>query len=160
MTVSSGLRIFRVGDKVINTVNNYKVEPTVYNGNIGIIKDITIEEDENGDVTDVMIIDFVGIGRVSIPKDFWDQLDLAYAITVHKYQGSQSDNIIFNFDFASYSLLTRQLIYTGITRAKKKCYLVCQTSALRYGVAQEAISRKQTHLQDSLYEIAHPKLVF
>lgn len=160
MTVSSGLRIFRVGDKVINTVNNYKVEPTIYNGNIGIIKDITIEEDEEGDETDVMIIDFVGIGRVSIPKDYWEQLDLAYAITVHKYQGSQSDNIIFNFDFASYGLLSRQLIYTGITRAKKKCYLVCQTGALRYGVAQEAISRKQTHLQDSLYEIAHPKLVF
>lgn len=160
MTVSSGLRIFRVGDKVINTVNNYKVEPTIYNGNIGIIKDITIEENEEGDETDVMIIDFVGIGRVNIPKDYWEQLDLAYAITVHKYQGSQSDNIIFNFDFASYGLLSRQLIYTGITRAKKKCYLVCQTGALRYGVAQEAISRKQTHLQDSLYEIAHPKLVF
>ena len=160
MTISSGLRIFRVGDKVINTVNNYKVEPTIYNGNIGIIKDITIEENEEGDETDVMIIDFVGIGRVSIPKDYWEQLDLAYAITVHKYQGSQSDNIIFNFDFASYGLLSRQLIYTGITRAKKKCYLVCQTGALRYGVAQEAISRKQTPLQDSLYEIAHPKLVF
>lgn len=160
MTISSGVRIFRVGDKVINTVNNYKVDPTVYNGNIGIIKDITIEENEDGEIVDVMIIDFVGIGRVSIPKDYWNQLDLAYAITVHKFEGSQADNIIFNFDFASYSLLTRQLIYTAITRAKKKCYLVCQTSALRYGVAQEAISHKQTHLQDALYEIAHPKLVF
>ena len=160
MTTSSGLRIFRVGDKVINTVNNYRVNPTVYNGNIGIIKDITIEEDEDGEVKDVMIIDFVGIGRVSIPQDYWNQLDLAYAITVHKFEGSQADNIIFNFDFASYSLLTRQLIYTGITRAKKKCYLVCQTSALRYGVAQEAISQKQTHLQDALYEVAHPKLIF
>lgn len=160
MTTSAGVRIFRVGDKVINTVNNYRVEPTVYNGNIGIIKDITIEEDEDGEIVDVMIIDFVGIGRVSIPKDYWNQLDLAYAITAHKFQGSQADNVIFNFDFASYSLLTRQLIYTGITRAKKKCYLVCQTSALRYGVAQEAISHKQTHLQDALYEIAHPKLVF
>lgn len=160
MTISSGVRIFRVGDKVINTVNNYRVDPTVYNGNIGIIKDITIEENEDGEIVDVMIIDFVGIGRVSIPKDYWNQLDLAYAITAHKFQGSQADNVIFNFDFASYSLLTRQLIYTAITRAKKKCYLVCQTSALRYGVAQEAISHKQTHLQDALYEIAHPKLVF
>ena len=68
MTISSGVRIFRVGDKVINTVNNYKVDPTVYNGNIGIIKDITIEENEDGEIVDVMIIDFVGIGRVSIPK--------------------------------------------------------------------------------------------
>ena len=160
MTLNSGLRIFRVGDKVINTVNNYRVEPTVYNGNIGIIKDITVEEDEEGYMTDVMVIDFMGIGRVNIPKNYWEQLDLAYAITAHKFQGSQADNVIFNFDFASYSLLTRQLIYTGITRAKKKCYLVCQTGALRYAVMQEAVSHKQTHLQDCLYEVAHPKLVF
>ena len=160
VTLSSGIRTFRVGDKVINTVNNYRVDPVVYNGNIGIIKDITIRESEDGEIVDVMVIDFKGIGRVEIPRDYWNYLDLAYAITTHKSQGDEYNNVILALDFDSYSLLTRQLIYTGITRAKKKCYLVCQTSALRYGIAQEAISRKQTHLQDSLYEVAHPKLIF
>ena len=161
LTTSSGVRIFRVGDKIINTVNNYKVDPVVYNGNIGILKDITtVEDEETGDWIDIMIIDFVGIGRVEIPKEYWKNLDLGYAITYHKYQGSESNYIILNLDFDSYSLLTRQLVYTGITRAKKKCYLTCQTSALRYATAQEAVSQKQTHLQECLYEIAHPKLVF
>ena len=161
MTIPSGLRIFRVGDKVINTQNNYKVNPPVFNGNIGMIKDITIKEDEEtGEDIDIMIIDFLGIGRVEIPKEYWNQLDLGYAITTHKSQGDQYNYTIFCFDFDSYSLLTRQLVYTGITRAKKKCYLTCQTSALRYATAQEAVSQKQTHLQECLYEIAHPKLVF
>lgn len=161
MTISSGLRIFRVGDKVINTQNNYKVDPPIFNGNIGMIKDITIKQDEDtGEDVDIMIIDFMGIGRVEIPKEYWKQLDLGYVITAHKGQGSEFNNVIFCFDFDSYALLTRQLVYTGITRAKKKCYLTCQTSALRYATMQEAVSQKQTHLQECLYEIAHPKLVF
>lgn len=158
MTLSSGLRIFREGDKIINTVNNYKTEPAIFNGNIGIIKGFSFIEGEDSAFIEVMKIDFVGIGRVMVPKEYWGNLDLGYAITVHKYQGSESDNIIFNLDFASYSLLTRQLIYTGITRAKKKCYLIAQTNALRYGIAQEAVSRKQTHLQECLYEVTHPKM--
>ena len=75
-------------------------------------------------------------------------------------QGSQFGNVIFGFDFSSYTLLTRELVYTGITRAQKKCYLICQTGALRYATAQQVVSTKQTHLQDCLYEVAHPKLIF
>ena len=75
-------------------------------------------------------------------------------------QGDQGDYIIMCLDMNSYTLLTRQLIYTGITRAKKKCFLIAQTKALRYGTFQEAISQKQTHLQDCLYKVTHPKLVF
>ena len=75
-------------------------------------------------------------------------------------QGSQFGNVIFGLDFTAYSLLTRELVYTGITRAQKKCYLVCQTGALRFATAQQSVSNKQTHLQDCLYEVAHPKLVF
>lgn len=160
MTISSGLHIFREGDKVINTVNNYKTDPVVYNGNIGIFKRFDMMIDEDGYEEDCMVINFRGIGTVKIPKQYWNYLDLAYAITYHKFQGDQADYIIMNLDFNSYSLLTRQLIYTGITRAKKKCFLIAQTSALRYGTAQEAVSQKQTHLQDCLYELTHPKLVF
>lgn len=75
-------------------------------------------------------------------------------------QGSQFGNVIFGLDFTAYSLLTRELVYTGITRAQKKCYLVCQTGALRFATAQQSVSNKQTHLQDCLYEVAHPKLIF
>ena len=149
--------IIREGDKVINTINNYRLPTPIYNGNIGIVKSIWYSEEAD---SRIMTIDFIGIGNVDVPEDCWIGIELGYAITVHKYQGSQSKNVIFGLDFTAYSLLTRELVYTGITRAQKKCYLVCQTGALRFATAQQSVSNKQTHLQDCLYEIAHPKLIF
>lgn len=149
--------VLRVGDKVINTVNNYKVEPNIFNGNIGIIKSIWTN---NETYEDFMTISFEGIGEVDLAYEFWRNIELAYAITVHKYQGSQSDTIIFGLDFNSYTLLSKELLYTGITRAKKKCYLIAQTSALRFGTGKSSVIDKQTHLKEQLYEVAHPKLIF
>lgn len=149
--------VLRVGDKVINTVNNYKVEPNIFNGNIGIIKSIWTN---NETYEDFMTISFEGIGDVDLAYEFWRNIELAYAITVHKYQGSQSDTIIFGLDFNSYTLLSKELLYTGITRAKKKCYLIAQTSALRFGTGKSSVIDKQTHLKEQLYEVAHPKLIF
>ena len=149
--------IIREGDKIINTVNNYKLDTPIYNGNIGIVKSIWYNE-----ILDsrIITIDFIGLGNIDIPEKYWDGIELGYAITVHKYQGSQSKNVIFGLDFTAYSLLTRELVYTGITRAQKMCYLICQTGALRYATAQQSVSNKQTHLKNCLYEIAHPKLIF
>lgn len=149
--------IIREGDKVINTSNNYRLSTPIYNGNIGIVKSIWYSEEAD---SRIMTIDFIGIGNVDVPEDYWLGIELGYAITVHKYQGSQSKNVIFGLDFTAYSLLTRELVYTGITRAQKKCYLICQTGALRFATAQQSVSNKQTHLQDCLYEVAHPKLIF
>ena len=149
--------ILREGDKVINVINNYKLKTPIYNGNIGTIKSISYSEELD---SRIITVDFIGIGSVDVPEDCWLGIELGYAITVHKYQGSQSKYIIFGLDFSSYALLTRELVYTGITRAQKKCYLVCQTGALRYATMQQSISKKQTHLQDCLYEITHPKLIF
>lgn len=149
--------IIREGDKVINTINNYRLPTPIYNGNIGVVKSIWYNEEID---SRIMTIDFIGIGNVDVPEDCWLGIELGYAITVHKYQGSQSRNVIFGLDFTAYSLLTRELVYTGITRAQKKCYLVCQTGALRFATAQQSVSNKQTHLQDCLYEITHPKLIF
>ena len=149
--------VIREGDKVINTINNYRLPTPIYNGNIGIVKSIWYSEEAD---SRIMTIDFIGIGNVDVPEDCWIGIELGYAITVHKYQGSQSKNVIFGLDFTAYSLLTRELVYTGITRAQKKCYLICQTGALRFATAQQSVSNKQTHLQDCLYEVAHPKLIF
>lgn len=149
--------ILREGDKVMNVVNNYKTSPPIYNGNIGIIR--SIDYDENLD-EEIMLIDFKGIGEVKVPRDAWNNIELGYAITVHKSQGDQAAHIIFGIDFTSYSLLSREMIYTGITRAKKKCDLIAQTGALRMAISKEGVSKKQTHLQQCLYDVAHPKLIF
>ena len=150
------LYILRVGDKVINRVNNYKTNPPIYNGNIGILKRFDWNEDDE----EVMIIDFVGIGEVEIHSDYWNNLELAYALTCHSVQGSQFEYVIIGLDYDSYSLLTKELVYTAITRGIKRVMLVAQTGALRVAVAKEGVSNKQTHLQNCLYDIDHPKIIF
>ena len=162
---------FRVGDKVINTQNNYKTktydgqwdaknkkeaedmgEPCpIFNGNLGVIKDINIGRRE-------MIVDFANIGTVLITTNILKNIYLGYAVTVHKCQGSEFKYIIFGLDFMGYSLLSRQLVYTGITRASKHCYVIAQTSALRYAITQNKVVTKQTLLKDFLYKEAHPVL--
>lgn len=145
--------MLREGDKIINTKNNYRTDPTIYNGNMGIIRKI---DKVDGNI----IVDFFGIGRVEVSSEDWGSLDLGYAITVHKSQGSEWDHVIVGIDYSGYSLLTRELVYTAITRAKKHCDLITQNSALRYAVINEAVSQKQTHLLYLLHDITHPVLVF
>lgn len=154
--------IIREGDKVINTANNYKVTPNIYNGNLGTVLSITNDTDELSDTYGelIMVIDFIGIGKVTLSKDYFKGIELGYAITCHKFQGSEADVIIYGIDFNSYSLLTREQIYTGITRAKKHAYFIAQNSALRYATSQEGVSQKKTHLVQCLDEVAHPKLTF
>lgn len=147
----------REGDKVINKVNNYKTNPFIYNGNMGILERIAYDYDLDDEV---MIINFKAIGHVKVPKKYWKNIELAYAITVHSDQGSEHDNIIFGIDFSAYSLLTKELVYTGITRARQKCELIAQTGALRKAVATEGVTKKQTHLIECIQDIAHPKLIF
>lgn len=157
VTIMSDQKYYlREGDKIINTQNNYKLKTPIYNGSIGIIKQIYKSIDDK----EYMIISFQGIGDVEIPKNSWSGIELGYAITVHKAQGSQWSNVIFGLDNSAYTLLSRELIYTGITRAEKRIYFLAQTVALRIGTGKESISQKQTHLQNCLDEVAHPKLIF
>ena len=156
----------REGDKVINNKNCYEcyneqgICTPIYNGNIGIIKEIKEIEYEDGSVYNKIIVDFGRIGTVILDSEQYKELDLGYAITVHKVQGSQFERIIFALDFTSYVLLSRELVYTAITRAQKHCTLVAQNSALRYAISHEKISEKTSHLVQLLYETAHPKLIF
>lgn len=159
----------RVGDKVMNTQNNYRAilfdnqwnfdkkeyeeisnTTEIYNGNIGIVEAINIKRQE-------MVVNFQYIGRVLITTDKLKNIELAYACTVHKYQGSQCKYVIFGIDFSSYSLLTKEMIYTALTRASKHCTVIAQTSALRYAISQNGVSTKQTYLVQALKEIDQPQ---
>lgn len=152
--------IIRVGDKVINVKNNYntinyntKKEQPIYNGSIGIVKWISPEDK-------TMIVTFNGIGDVLLTNKELSSIELAYAVTLHKYQGSECKRVIYALDYSSYSLLTREHVYTGITRAKEHTTLVAQNSALRYAIAQHDVSQKQTFLVESIEEVMNPKFVF
>lgn len=162
VTINKDGKIYslRVGDKIINVKNNKETldydtgEPLpIFNGNIGVIYDIS-------DGLDSMIIDFENIGRVEVAKKDFFAIELGYAITVHKMQGDQKEYVIVAIDNMSWSMLSRELLYTAVTRAKKKCYLVAQSGALRYATNQQKNSIKKTSLENILYEKTHPKLIF
>lgn len=137
--------ILKVGDKVINKVNNYKTCDVdlnicpIFNGNFGIIKEIDLE-------CNTMEIEFECIGRIVVPKKHWKHIELGYASTVHSMQGSQVDVAIVGLDFSAYVMLTRELPYTAMTRAKKKCYLVIQNSALSFAINNSQVPNKKTFM--------------
>lgn len=139
--------IIQVGDKVINTKNNYKAknidgdDVAVFNGNMGVVKEI-----ENGCVT----VDFVGIGEVVLDGNGYKSLELGYAITIHKSQGSGFDVVIGAIDSSAYVLLNAELLYTLVTRAKKYCVLVGKNNAIRTAINKREIKNKQTYLKEML----------
>lgn len=145
--------LIRVGDKVLNTKNNYKCvnvdgETTpVFNGNIGIVKEIA----DDGYCT----IDFVGIGEVLFSKSDSKNLELAYACTVHKMQGSGFTSTIVGMDTGSYIMNNSELLYTAITRAKKYCVLVGNNYAISKAIQTKEVKTKQTFLRDMLLENAY-----
>lgn len=145
--------LIRVGDKVLNTKNNYKCTNTegdttpVFNGNIGIVKEI----EDNGYCT----IDFVGIGEVIFNKTDSKNLELAYACTIHKMQGSGFTSTIVGMDTGSFIMNNSELLYTAITRAKKYCVLVGNNYAISKAIQTKEVKTKQTFLRDMLLENAY-----
>lgn len=137
-----------IGDKVINTKNNYFAvdadgdSTPVFNGNIGIVK--SIEED-------VCVVDFVGIGEVALSSKETKSLELAYAITIHKSQGSGFDDVIVAIDDESNGLLNNaEILYTAITRARKYCTLIATNSSVICSIKSKQTVDKQTFLPDFL----------
>jgi exodeoxyribonuclease V alpha subunit len=127
---------FRVGDKVLQTVNNYQKD--VFNGDIGRI--LTID-----DKTQEMWVEFDGR---KVPYEFGelDELALAYALTIHKSQGSEYPAVVIPLHEQHYLMLQRNLLYTGITRGKKLVTLVGSRRALALAVKRHDTVRRYTGL--------------
>jgi exodeoxyribonuclease V alpha subunit len=137
--LSVGERIFRVGDRVIHRRNNYDLN--VFNGDIGTIRKIDTEE-----LT--LTVRFFPDGRiVEYAQDAIPELDLAYAITIHKSQGSEFEAVIIPVLTQHFKMLFRNLIYTGLTRARKLAVLVGTRKALAMAVNNQDTSQRQTSLQ-------------
>lgn len=155
---SSKAWILREGDKIINVQNDYyaknKFTVGIFNGNIGVVKNIDID-------ANTIAVDFQDIpGIMILPKKNWKDLELGYAITCHKAQGSQCKKVIVGLDFGSFIQLSREWVYTAMTRAIDKCYMIAQNNALRYAVSKNSISVKRTHLVKLLAYKAANKFSF
>jgi len=135
--------VLRVNDKIINRENHYDVETpdgiqtSIYNGSMGIVKEIS---------TNYIIVDFFDEGEIIIPKEYYEGLELAYAITCHSSQGSQFKVTIVGFDNSSYILLSNEWLYTAVTRAKSMCYIVAQTRAINMAVTRHKTVDRNTFL--------------
>lgn len=136
-------KILRDGDKVIQTKNNYDLE--VFNGDIGKI--ITIDK-EKTEIT----VKFSEDREVIYAKSDILELDLAYAISIHKSQGSEFDCVILPIMMGHYRMLYKQLIYTGLTRAKKFAVFVGQRKALEVAVKNSNAQIRQTSLKTMLLD--------
>jgi len=139
-----GGRMLRLGDKVMQVRNNY--DKGVFNGDVGWIRAIN---KENATIK-VEFLEEAGPLLVSYDFNELDELVLAYAVTVHKSQGSEYPAIVLALVNQHYMLLQRNLLYTAITRAKRLCVIVGQPRALDVAVRNNRVALRNTALAERL----------
>lgn len=131
-------RILKEGDKVMQTKNNYDID--IYNGSIGFIDEIINEE--------TIIVSFEGQKKIFHNEDI-EELDLAYAITIHKSQGSEFKNIIIPIDKSAQILNDKNLLYTAITRSRENVFLFGQREELENMIDKD-IEKRNTNLKTKI----------
>lgn len=131
---------FRQGDRVMQLRNNYDKE--VFNGDLGYIERVDMEDR-------TLFVCFDG-RTVEYDVSELDELTLAYATTIHKSQGSEYPIIVMPVLMTHYVMLQRNLIYTGITRAKKICVLVGTKKALSFAIRNLSVLKRNTKLKERL----------
>ena len=135
-----GSRSLRVGDKVIQRVNNYKLE--VFNGDMGTI--------EAMDLIDQLVA--VRFGDRLVTYDYADLMELAhgYCVTVHKSQGSEYPAVVLPLHTSHFKMLSRNLIYTALTRARKTVVMIGSTRAIGIAMRATEAESRYTGLIDGL----------
>lgn len=141
---------FREGDRVIQNTNNYEL--AVFNGDIGIIESIYVIVEDGVEVYK-MRVEYPQKSIIYSEKDF-EELELAYAITIHKSQGSEFPAIIMPIHTVQNKMLYRNLVYTGVTRAKDMCILIGQEEALNYSIEQVNATIRISLLKEKIQRIS------
>ena len=139
-SLSRGGFRYRRGDRVMQIRNNYDKE--VFNGDIGTVESVDVEDRS-------LTVTFDG-RAVEYEDSELDELTLAYATTIHKSQGSEYPVVVIPLLMTHYVMLQRNLIYTGITRAKKICIIVGTTKALAYSIHNMVVLKRNTRLKERL----------
>jgi exodeoxyribonuclease V alpha subunit len=137
--VRSGSRAFRVGDRVIQLKNDYR--KNVFNGEIGLVESISADEG-------ILRVKFDSL--VELPVSEWDQIALAYAITVHKSQGSEYEWVVIPLVTQHAMLLDRPLFYTAVTRARRGVILVGQSRALALALRPRRFRPRRSTLAERI----------
>ena len=139
-SLNRGGYTYRQGDRVMQQRNNY--DKDVFNGDLGYIREVDTEDR-------MLTVDFDG-KKVEYDVTELDELTLAYATTIHKAQGSEYPIVVMPVLMTHFVMLQRNLIYTGITRAKKICVLIGAMKALAYAVRNVSVLKRNTSLRERL----------
>ena len=139
-SLSRGGFRYRRGDRVMQIRNNYDKE--VFNGDIGTVESVDVEDRSLSVIFDGRTVDY--------EDSDLDELTLAYATTIHKSQGSEYPVVVIPLLMTHFVMLQRNLIYTGITRAKKICIIVGTTKALAYAIHNMVVLKRNTRLKERL----------
>ena len=151
-------KIYRENDKVMQIVNNYdkkysiegKFFEGIYNGDIGYIKSIDTENEK-------LYVEFDDERLVEYDFDELDQLEHSYAITIHKSQGSEFDFVLLPIFTGYKKLLTRNLLYTAMTRAKKMLIIIGNRNVINYMVDNLESKNRKTGLKEKLENLLYKK---
>ncbi len=136
--VRRGEKVIREGDRVVQTVNDYGKE--VFNGDVGTVVGI----DAGASSVAVQFLD----SSARYDSDELDELELAYAMTVHKAQGSEYPAVVLICHTSQYVMLQRNLLYTGLTRAQRKCVFLGNRPAIWTAVRNNRPARRWTRLRE------------
>ena len=138
--ISRGGTTYKLGDRVMQVRNNY--DKNVFNGDIGIVEHVSMEDR-------TLFVRFDD-NLVEYEASELDEVTLAYATTIHKAQGSEYPIVVIPVLMTHFVMLQRNLIYTGITRAKKICVLIGQPKALAYTIRNLTVTKRNTKLKERL----------
>ena len=141
-------QVFRIGDRVLQLVND--PEHNIFNGDIGKVIGIDLKSAKNHVPTDKIIVDFDG-NEVGYEKRNWNQLTLAYCMSIHKSQGGEFPLIILPMVRQFSRMFARNLLYTAVSRAKQKLVLLGEVEAFKKSVSIVS-SNRQTGLKEMLWE--------
>ena len=143
---------YRQGDKVIHLVND--AESNVFNGDLGYITDL-LPAKYTDSKQDELTINFDG-NEIIYPRSEWYKIRLAYAMSIHKSQGSEFPVVILPITRSSHRMLQRNLVYTAITRAKSKLILLGEKAAFDYAAKNTGTARK-TYLVERFADLEAPQ---
>jgi exodeoxyribonuclease V alpha subunit len=141
--LSVGNRVFRVGDKVMQLKNDY--DRNVWNGDVGVVAGIDREESS-------LAVRYDGDRVVPYDRGALDELTLAYACSVHKSQGSEYPAVVVPLLTAHFVMLSRNLLYTAVTRGKQLVVLVCDPRAVSLALADDRKDERRTRLAARIAE--------
>lgn len=141
-----GKRVFREGDKILQLKN--RVEDNVFNGDIGVLEEVCLKDNFEY-LKDTLIVNFDGVYVEYTAEDFYT-ITHAYCMSIHKSQGNEFKIVIMPVLKDYYIMLRKNVLYTGLTRAKQSLFILGHPQAFAYAIANNHDEKRRTTLQKFL----------